>query len=254
MNTTFTIRESNAGALLLTMTAEGEKAMLLTWDPAGMADYLLMLRDGSSMQDVLDSASDSDILSAEDMAATNEEEFGKVIADANGYYDCGVAGEDLINRVGLTENPVSALYECLTADEIVDLVEKYSDIISDVADVRYLAQKKAIRRRVSAICRIIWNLSEDSTYSALTDLVAAWERVCVALLGDASLNLTPYREKDEDELEECSFEDADRVEFDCWNVFDPLAEDLRDMLNGSVIRFDDCEWCDDSVTYYFKKA
>lgn len=254
MNTTYTVRESNAGALLLTMTAEGEKAMLLTWDPAGMADYLLRLRDGSSLKDVLDSASDSDILSAEDMAATNEEEFGKIIADAKGYYDCGVAGEDLINRVGLTENPVSALKECFTSDEVVDLVEKYSDIISNVSDVRYLEQGKTLRRRVSAICRIIWNLSEDSTYSALTELVAAWERVCEALLGDASLNLTPYREKDEDELEECSFEDADRVEFSCWNVFDPLAEDLRDLLNGSVIKIDDCEWCGESVTYYFKKA
>lgn len=254
MNTTYTIRESNAGALLLTMTAEGEKSMLLTWKPAGMADYLLMLREGSAMQDVLDSASDSDILSAEDMAATNEEEFGKVIADANGYYDCGVAGEDLINRVGLTEDPVAALTECFTADEVVDLVEKYSDIVSNVSDVRHLEQKKALRRRVTAICRIIWLMSEDSTYSELSDLVAAWERVCQALLGDASLNLTPYRERDEDELEECSFDEADRVEFDCWNVFDPLAEALRDMLNGYVIRFDDCEWCDDSVTYYFKKA
>lgn len=255
MNTiTYTVRESNDGAFLLTMPNEGQPVMILTRDAASMAEYLLQLRDGFEPDDLLDTAPDSELLSHKEMADMKADEFGKVIADSSGFFDCGPAGEDMLNRVSLTENPLTALEECFTADDVVAMVENYADIVGDFSSVRYTEQQKSLRRRVAAICRLIWSKSDDSTFSGLLNMVAAWERVCWALLDEASLSLTPYRETEGDEREECSFEDADIVELSGWNVFDPLAEELRDLLNGTVISFTACEWCDDSVTYTFVKA
>lgn len=258
MKTTYTVHENNAGGLLLTMTCDGETALLFTFDATGMAEYVVQLREDTEMEGVLYSASPSDIVDADDIPTILSADNGKLIADNNGLYldSACVAGTDMINAVYMTESPMVHLNDCDTTAEIIDLVEKFSDLI---CDTDYLAHRNGWKRAeyANSVCKILYDRAELGTFDGLNELVANCQQVCEAIFGDVSLSLSCYRTTGEAENESCSWEEATRVELSChgFRLRDAnVPEYIAYLVDGDMLKHADTDIQDEYVAFIYDKA
>ena len=255
----FTLREDNAGGMLLTVTEAGRRFMALSDNAEAMSEYLEALLDGAGLLS-MQSLAWSDEVDEEELDLY-ERKWAKmpVIADEAGVYAdrAGVAGSKTLQLAGLRKNVLATLDACSTAEEVRDLVTEHDGIIWP--DKGYSPEKAyRLHDLTWKICRIVYHKIKPETYEEISTMVGCWNDICKALVGAEYIGIDCSATSG-DAFDAVSFAEADTIMLTCervnlrgikpYNMTDSMAR----LIDGEVLVQSDYDRDGDSEWFYFKK-
>lgn len=264
---TYTLKEDNAGGLLLTVTDTETTLMFFTTDATAMGEYLNACVNGYSLESLQNSAWAHEV--DEDDHDTYAAEWAdcRVIADNAGLYldRANNAGTEALTVCNMLDDALATLAACDTAEQVRDIVVAHDDLIVPTESRRYTPEQ-AYRNHDTAwkVCRIVYDKLQPENFEELQQLASLWNDVCSALIGAESISLDAFRTTDADgnelgHFEPCEFADADEILFCCERVnlsgikpYD-LTSTMANFIAGDMLDQYDFSGDGDSETFYFRK-
>lgn len=260
MKPTYTLKENNAGGLLLTLYDAGDEAMIYTTVPENMGNYLHLARDGYAIDTIRDESRWGEEVEPDDMPTYADEwKDCPTIADNDGFYRdrAGVAGTKAIQLANLRIHPLAELAECTTADEVGALVSNYSDLIFPQG--RYSPEREYRKHDTTwKICRIVYDKILPETYEEIVHLVGLWHDICSEMVGAEYIGIESY-DTTGDAFEAVPFAEADTIMLTCERVncrgvkpYD-MTDAMARFISGEVLEQTDYDRDGETEWYYFKK-
>lgn len=256
---TYTLKENNAGGLLLTIRNTDDLFMVYSEKPETMSEYLFDLQEGASIDNMRNSAWADEV--DEDEHDIYEHEWARmpVIADEAGVYAdrACVAGSKTLQLAGLHQNALATLDECATAEEVRDLVTEHDDIIWP--DKGYSPEKSyRLHDLTWKICCIVYDKIKPENFDEIIDMVGFWNDICKALVGAEYIGIDSYATTG-DAFEPVPFDEADTIMLTCERVnlsgikpYD-MTDSMARLIDGEVLVQSDYDRDGDSEWFYFKK-
>lgn len=255
----YTLREDNAGGMLLTVTEAGRCFMAWTDKAEAMGEYLAALQDGAGLLSMQSLAWTDEV--DEDELDIYEKEWAEmpVIADEAGVYAdrACVAGSKTLQLAGLHQNALATLDACATAEEVRVLVVEHDGIIWE--DKGYSPEKSyRLHDLTWKICALVYDKIKPENFDEIIDLVGFWNDICKALVGAEYIGIDSYATTG-DAFEPVPFDEADTIMLTCDRVnlsgikpYD-MTDSMARLIDGEVLVQSDYDRDGDSEWFYFKK-
>ena len=265
--TQFSLKEDNAGGLLLTVTDPEDVLMIFTSDATAMGEYLNAVAHDCSLEYLQNIAWAHEVDEDDHDTYAAEWADDRVIADNAGLYldRANNAGTEAITVSNMLDDALATLAACDTAEQVRDIVVAHDDLIVPT-ESRLYTPDQAYRNHDTAwkVCRIVYDKLQPENFEELQQLANLWNDVCAALIGAESISLDAFRTTDADgnelgHFEPCEFADADEILFCCERVnlsgikpYD-LTSTMADFIAGDLLAQYDFSGDGDSETFYFRK-
>lgn len=255
----FTLREDNAGGMLLTVREAGRQFMAWSDNAETMSEYLSAMQDGAGLL-TMQQLAWSDEVDEDDYDVYDREwKQDRVIADEAGVYAdlACVAGLKTLQLAGLRKNALATLDACSTAEEVRNLVTEHDDIIwpneGDNPEMQYRLHDLTWK-----ICRLIYDKITPETYEEISSMVEMWNDICKSLVGAEYVGIDSY-DTTGDAFEAVPFAEADTVMLTCERVnlrgvkpYD-MTDTMARFIDGDVLVQIDYDRDGETEWYYFKK-